>query len=223
MVEVWQTWDVELAYTAADLLVPQAGIGQPVPHGGEPLWGIYQVAPATGAHGLRMLPNSELEWRCAEYGFDPDDVDTLIDVALHEPHLPARDDPLAWQSPALAALMEEIHGLPAWWTPGVPDAERSAAHLARIAAVKKHLVRVEDAPQAHRAAALAYVGSDRVAEPDPLAPMRTGVRLDPARVQARVLAVEWVRATSEKPQRPAFGLKPPGTFVGMHPAPGGAG
>lgn len=38
MTELWQTWDVELAYTAADLLNPAQPAAVPV--GGEPIWGI---------------------------------------------------------------------------------------------------------------------------------------------------------------------------------------
>ncbi|PZG20593.1 hypothetical protein [Nonomuraea aridisoli] len=162
-----------------------------------------------------MLPNTEMEWRCAEYGIDPDDLDTLLEIALYEPHLPSPDDPLAWQNAACAALLEEIHGLPTCWTPGVPDVERRAAHLARIDAVKRHMVRIEDAPHSDRAAALAYVGSARTAPEDPLAPLRQGVRLDPARVQSRVLAVEWLRANADRPRKPTFHTKPPSTFVGM--------
>lgn len=35
----------------------------------------------------RPFPYSFISWRCAEYGIDPADTDTLIDVILHEPHI----------------------------------------------------------------------------------------------------------------------------------------
>lgn len=33
------------------------------------------------------FPHSILTWRVAEYGIDPSDFDTLLDVVLHEPHM----------------------------------------------------------------------------------------------------------------------------------------
>ncbi|WP_188197208.1 hypothetical protein [Nonomuraea sp. SYSU D8015] len=221
--EVVQVWDAELSYTHT----PLAETSTPVaPHvdGAEPLWCVYQFAPATGVEIHHALPHTLLEWRCALYGIDPDDITTLLDVALHEPYIPAPDDVLTRTAdPSAVAVLQATHGLPTCWTPGVPDEERRAAYLARIAAVKQHRVRMEAAPQALRAEALAYVGSTRAAPPDPLEPITSLIRLDPVRVEARRMAVEWLRASrADKLPQPTFQLKPGGTFVGMQPPPGGA-
>lgn len=39
------------------------------------------------------FPDDTLEWRAAEYEIDPTDLDTLLDIVLYEPHLPADDQP----------------------------------------------------------------------------------------------------------------------------------
>lgn len=52
-------------------------------HGDIDCW--HVVTRATDGHGLtHVFPKSTLEWRAAEYGLDPADVDTLLDVVLHE-------------------------------------------------------------------------------------------------------------------------------------------
>lgn len=37
--------------------------------------------------GCHVFPTDTLEWRAAEYGIDPSDVDTLMDIVLAEPYL----------------------------------------------------------------------------------------------------------------------------------------
>jgi hypothetical protein len=37
--------------------------------------------------GCHVFPTDTLEWRAAEYGIDPSDVDTLMDIVLVEPYL----------------------------------------------------------------------------------------------------------------------------------------
>lgn len=217
MSEIVQVWDAELAYThtplqATDVPVP------PHADGAEPLWCVYQVQPAAGMEIHHALPHTLLEWRCALYGLDPDDVETLLDVALHEPYIPEGNDVLARQDLTAGAVLEATQGLPTCWTPGVSDEERRAAYLARIAAVKEHRVRLEPAPQTVRAEALAFVGSDRTAPTDPLEPIKSLIRLDPVRVESRRQAAAWLRENrTDRPPMPTFHLKPPATFVGMQP------
>lgn len=43
--------------------------------------------------GTHTFPEDTMEWRAAEYGIDPADLDTLLDIVLHEPHLPDDDQP----------------------------------------------------------------------------------------------------------------------------------
>ncbi|MER6171372.1 hypothetical protein [Streptosporangium sp. NPDC001681] len=208
-------WDSELSYTAtplADQVTSRTQMSPPAADGAEPVWGVRMVLE--GMEGSHSFPHSTLEWRAAEYGIDPDDVDTLLDVILHEPYMASPDDPLSWQDPATAAYLEATHGLPTCWTPGVGASDRLAAHLVRVAEVKRHRVLCEPEPREQRQAALLYVGSKRRATPDPLDPIKTGVRLDPIRVQARRMAVDWIRTGFDGPRLPSRALKPPSTFVG---------
>ncbi|WP_433355652.1 hypothetical protein ACQP25_17320 [Microtetraspora malaysiensis] len=205
--EAWTVWDCELGYSHTSL-VGSDGSDTGMPTGGEPLWAIYEV-DAAGRRGVGRVPHSWFEWSAALYSLDPEDTDTLIDIALHERFIPSPQDALAWEHPVLAAILEETGDLPDCWTPGVSDATRREAHLARIAAVKRHAVQVEAAPMADRQAALQFIGSRRVAPTDPLGPMRQ-MRLDPYRVQSRSLAVEWRRGAGQ----PTSSRKPPATFLG---------
>ncbi|MFE9064940.1 hypothetical protein [Streptomyces violaceusniger] len=67
------------------------------------LWHVtYQNTAGELRH--HVFPKNTLEWRAAEYGIDPGDVDTLLDIVLHEPHAPHPDDRLsADDDPAVAA------------------------------------------------------------------------------------------------------------------------
>lgn len=214
--EIWTIWDAELGYSPMSFREGDEA-KRVAPIGAEPLWGLAMVRP-DGESMLGMMPHSTLEWRAAEYCIDPDDIDTILDVILHEPWIPRPDDPFAAQDPTLAAVIDEIRDLPTCWTRGVPDQERRDAHLARIALVKERIARVDPAPLSERQAALAFVGSDRAVLADPLAPVKAA-RLDPVRVKSRRMAVEWQRRTVT---RPDFYGKPAATFIGMNPA-GGAG
>ncbi|MGR6915433.1 hypothetical protein ACU635_14405 [[Actinomadura] parvosata] len=218
MADLVQVWDAELSYTHTPLTDTRADV-PPHVDGAEPIWCVYQYHPAAAMEIHHALPHSLLEWRAAMYALDPDDVPTLLDVALHEPYIPARTDVFTRTDPGAAKVLEATAGLPTCWTSGVPDAERRDACLARIAAVKEYRVRLEPAPQPLRAEALAFVGSDRVAPSDPLEPILSLARLDPVRVEGRRMAVEWLRAhRSERLPQPMFDrLKPPATFIGMQP------
>lgn len=60
------------------------------------VWRII-IRNAAGNDGVtHLFPKNTLDWRAAEYGIDPTDVDTLLDVILHEPHIPAADGPDLW-------------------------------------------------------------------------------------------------------------------------------
>jgi hypothetical protein len=143
-----------------------------------------------------------------------------LDVILHECFLPPDDDLLALTDPDLSMMLDEVRGLPTCWTPGVPDADRLQAHLARIEAVKQYRVAVENATVTDRQAALVYVGSDRVASPHPLDPIRAA-KLDPIRVESRRMAVEWQRQSGQA-RKPSYAAKPATAFMGMQPT-GGTG
>ncbi|MEV4892120.1 hypothetical protein AB0K48_22320 [Nonomuraea sp. NPDC055795] len=195
MAETWTLWDAELGYSHTSLLQGDGAQAeqQPMPDGAEPIWGVAVVRADGGAHML-LIPHSTWEWRSAKYGIDPDDLDTLLDVVLHEPWIPDPHDALAHLNPATAAQLEATHGSPTCWTPGVSDSERLAAHRVRIAAVKEHRVQLLPETQAFRQEVLDYIGLQVTAPADPLEPIKTTVRLDPARVNARRMAVDRYRS-----------------------------
>ena len=217
MPNVVQVWDAELGYSHASLQSrPPGGPAQVDPRrmgGADPLWGIWAVNSGGGT-GVIIFPHSTLEWRSAEYGIDPEDLDTILDVILHVGAAPDPDDPLVYQDSARLRVLQETSDLPDVWTPGVPDRERLASVKERVRLVKTHILRVEAAPRADRQAALDYVGSPRIAPADPLAPITDVARLDPIRVASKRAYLEWRRAQeSGRPVTPHFGLKPPHTFL----------
>lgn len=214
MAEAWTIWDAELGYGPMSFL--KGDKSKSAAQGAEPAWGVANVRP-DGVAIMHMFPHSTMEWRCAEYGIDPEDVETLLDVILHEPFIPSDNDMLALLDPAASQVLRDTKGFPTCWTPDVPDTDRLQAHLARIESVKRHLVSLENAPKADRQAALVYVGSRRAAPADPLAPIKSATRLDPVRVNSRKLAVDWHRASSDRFVRPSFDAKPASTFTGMQP------
>ncbi|MEO3857702.1 hypothetical protein [Acrocarpospora sp. B8E8] len=205
--QIWTIWDCEFGYSHTSLTGADGG-DRDQPSGAEPLWAIYEV-DASGRRGVGRVPHSTFEWKAALYGLDPEDMDTLLDVILHERFIPSPQDALAWEHPILKRILKATQDLPDCWTPGVSDITRREAHLARIAAVKEMAVRLEPAQQSDRQAALEFVGSRRAAPIDPLEPMRQ-IRLDPYRVESRKLTVEWRRGNGE----PTATRKPPSTFLG---------
>ncbi|MCF6423354.1 hypothetical protein [Amycolatopsis tucumanensis] len=82
---------------------------------------------------VHIMPTDTLEWRSAEYDIDPNDRDTLMDIALTEPFLKAED------------YADGIH-----LYDGLSDvATAKAAHLSRCALGKlRHRLstRIKDGP-----------------------------------------------------------------------------
>lgn len=101
---------------------------------GVPRWVVHRI-DQDGNGGSYVFPKETMEWRAAEYGLD--DVDEILDVILHEFHLP--DEPDRDDAAARAGLV----------TSNLPDAEpitlfnaastadALAAHRLRIADTKK--------------------------------------------------------------------------------------
>lgn len=57
-----------------------------------------------------IMPVDTFEWRAAEYGIDPADFDTLLDIVIHEPYLPPlspSDPPLLMAAPTVKSAREE--------------------------------------------------------------------------------------------------------------------
>lgn len=75
------------------------------------------IRNAAGSDGVtHIFPKHTLDWRAAEYGIDPADVDTLLDVILHEPHMPEADGPDLWTADntghARVAHLARVEGCP---------------------------------------------------------------------------------------------------------------
>ncbi|MER6505921.1 hypothetical protein ABT158_03870 [Nonomuraea sp. NPDC001636] len=215
MPQVIQVWDAELGYSRAAIESRKEGGPveiDPGAPGAEPMWGIWMTNDAGGV-GVMVMPHALFEWRAAAYGIDPEDMATLLDVALHEMGIPYPDDPPSLSDEAHAAILDATRDLPTCWTPGVSDADRLAAHLERIRLVKQHRFTMQAAPLHDRQGALTYVGAARAASADPLDPITSQARIDPIRVEAKRMAIEWGRESSVRTVPPSFALKPPLTFL----------
>lgn len=89
---------------------------------GRDRWRIEKTITAddgTTSRLLFILPTDAMEWRAAEYGIDPADTATLLDIVLAEPHL----TPDEW------SVGHQLHD-----APDIPTARQH--HLARCAAAK---------------------------------------------------------------------------------------
>ncbi|MFJ4926833.1 hypothetical protein [Streptomyces sp. NPDC088736] len=145
--------------------------------GDVPCWR-FRLQRADGGHHMHTEPKAALDYRAAEYGLDPTDVDTLLEVLLHEPHL---------------AMTEETETRPArlagsgptLWTAENTEAAR-AAHLARV-----------------RSSPVRIVVKGTAA----LDPVRRGHRPDQARIRATREAVDtnrWLHQYGGFPVQPNF-------------------
>jgi len=74
----------------------------------------------TVEEGSHLFPHDALEWRAAEYGIDPSDTSTLLDIVLAEPYLTREDWAVGPQLYDENVTLEQVR----------------AAHIARCAQVK---------------------------------------------------------------------------------------
>ncbi|WP_326779732.1 hypothetical protein OG481_02220 [Streptomyces longwoodensis] len=91
--------------------------------GSTPCWQVMLERPDGRLHA-HLMPTMALDARAAEYGIDPSDVDALLEVILHEPHMPTVDE---GSGPRYA------DGAPDLWDAESTDAARRA-HQARVQA-----------------------------------------------------------------------------------------
>lgn len=113
-------------------------------------WAVAMTRPDGAKHGY-VFPKFTFEQRAAEYGFDPADIETLLDVVMHEQfvHSPGGEieDAAAAQgmlSPALVsngmARKGQMVPTDLFNAPTIKHARE--AHLARVAHAKKTRGRV---------------------------------------------------------------------------------
>lgn len=101
-----------------------------------------------------LLPKAALQNRAAEYGIDPADVETLLDIALHEPYIPDPTDPANHADDAAAkkglrakawvsrGSIRRGQMVPAWLYNSDSIEQAREAHFARIEHCKANRVRV---------------------------------------------------------------------------------
>lgn len=118
-------------------------------------WQIYMELPG-GMMWAHIIPKDTFEWRAAEYGIDPDDTETLLQMVLHEPHIPDPTLPENFATDAAAArgmtvpsdrgysLSGGVSSVPVWLynAPSVNSAR--LAHMARVEAARKTVEFVVD-------------------------------------------------------------------------------
>lgn len=95
----------------------------------QPVWAVEMSLDGgktqTHAH---IFPHELLSWRIAEYGIDPNDFDTLMDIAMHEPFM---------------AIVETNPD----FVYHVDEKTAREGHLARVAALKKQYTHLD--PDGH--------------------------------------------------------------------------
>lgn len=64
------------------------------------VWEAHELRE-NGSKWLHLIPKTTLHWRSGEYGIDPLDVDTLMDIILHEGYVPTQQQEQA--NPSLKA------------------------------------------------------------------------------------------------------------------------
>jgi hypothetical protein len=154
--------------------------------GGDPRWVVHRVDQDGNGSG-HVFPKVALEWRAAEYGLT--DVAEILDIVLHEPHLP--DEPDKDDAATRAGLV----------TSNRPDAEPITLFNARSSAdaLAAHRLRIADAKQTRA----------RVQPPtngkDPLDVIRAAHGITDAGLRAKREAVDvhrWQLVYGDLPVRP---------------------
>ncbi|MFF0055688.1 hypothetical protein ACFYRI_14985 [Streptomyces microflavus] len=141
--------------------------------GETPTWQV-QMTDVAGRGHVHVFPQETLAWRAAEYGIDPTDTDTLLDIILHEPFLPDLSTPEAAAADPAARTGLNVTTLN---TKGA-KVEPVQLHNAPTtkAARDAHLLRINNVKQDHHVQVPAGKGVK-----DPRAAIR-GKLIDPGRV-----------------------------------------
>jgi hypothetical protein len=142
----------------------------------------WQVTCSPSAAGqpvrVHLFPKATLDYRAAEYGIDPADVGTLLDVVLHEPFIPDPTDPANHAGDAAAKKGHQVRArqdagrvrkgdlVPAWLYNADDIDQARAAHLERIGDVKQRIAAIKPPKNG----------------PDPLDVIRGAYVPDPARI-----------------------------------------
>jgi hypothetical protein len=153
---------------------------------GAPRWVVHHI-DQNGNGGGHVFPKETLEWRAAEYGLT--DVDEILDMILHEPHLP--DEPDKDDAAARVGLVTSTRtdAEPITVFNAASTADALAAHRLRIADVKQNRVRFTPAAKGK----------------DPLDAIRAANGITDAGLRAKREAVDihrWQLVHGDLPVRP---------------------
>jgi hypothetical protein len=154
--------------------------------GGDPRWVVHAV-DQDGNGASHIFPKVTLEWRAAEYGIT--DVDEILDLILHEPHLPDAPDRDDAAARAGMVTSNRPDAEPITLFNAASTADALAAHRLRIADVKQ--VRAVVRPPAK--------------DKDPLDAIRAAHGITPAGLRAKREAVDihrWQLVYGDLPVRP---------------------
>lgn len=138
---------------------------------GVPRWAVHQIDQDDNGSGF-VFPKDALEWRAAEYGLT--DVEEILDMILHEPHLPdqpGRDD-AALRAGLATSTRPDAEPITLFNAASTADA--LAAHRLRIADVKETRAHVRPPGKGK----------------DPLDAIRAQHGIDPERMRAKREAVD---------------------------------
>ena len=242
--ESCQIYDCEASYSysvrAPDRRLDQLPLDWDDVH---PTWGIHFHWPdrphpdgGIGMDGGAAIPHSRLESMSARFGFDPGDLEGIVDTLLHLPRW-SMDDPLAMRDPLIRKVSRQLAKLP---DPADPDLEyerRRETLIRHAEAVKEHITLITPAPLEDRQGALDYrravveeftresaatghdvppqflLGLDEQAPEHPLAALLDGGPLDSRRVAARRTRDEWLTMQARRDADvAALSLMAPHTF-----------
>lgn len=173
-------------------------------------WWVVRFRHADGSEREHFVPKTVFNVRAAEYGIDPADIDTLLDVVLAEPFIPDPADPRNHADDAAVKKGFKVRAVkgrdaatvgadvPAWLFNAATIDDARAAHLARVAHVRANVVRIKKQPAGARAGT------------DPLDVIRAAHRPDPALRQAisAQVDVERRRLRGERADVPNSPVRP---------------
>lgn len=113
-------------------------------------WQVLMQDAETGMRHAHIFPHTVFQIRSAEYDIDPDDIETLLDIVLHEPHIPEPTFPHNHAADAglLAGHTVQDNGVtvPAWLYNANTIVQARSAHLERIRHVKENVLLVRTQP-----------------------------------------------------------------------------
>lgn len=104
-------------------------------------WWMVTTQNPDGSRYAYALPSFTFENLSVEYGFDPDDIDSLLDIAIHQLHIPPLEDLPDDEDPAFQKGIS-VSGGKAHFGNAPTSETAKAAHLERVKWVKENMVEV---------------------------------------------------------------------------------